>query len=178
MTVGRKRQSRCGQCPGCISTDCNQCKHCLDIPNNGGLGLRKQCCIQRKCIRTAKAEADVTEAISRLHSVAEMYGKDMLSNYTSQTLILLMFHMTLASTPQLYVQETGNVSQAFAEVCALPDIETLLHEYLHIKVHAFHTSIGILQMLLNISQATTCRLCRYSCPTRICSIIRRTLLNT
>ena len=50
------------------------------MPKNGEMGLRKQCCIKRKCIHTVKAEADVTEAISRLHSVAEMYGKDMLSN--------------------------------------------------------------------------------------------------
>ena len=65
--AGRKRQRRCEQCPGCISTDCNQCKFCLDKPKNGGPGIKKQCCIKRKCIRTAKAEADVANVISRLH---------------------------------------------------------------------------------------------------------------
>ena len=76
MTIGRKRQRRCGQCPGCCSTDCNQCKFCLDKPKNGGLGLKKQCCIKRKCIRTAKGEADVADAISRLHSLRDIYGKE------------------------------------------------------------------------------------------------------
>ena len=80
VTIGRKRQNRCGQCPGCLSTDCNQCNICLDKPKNGGLGLKKQCCIKRKCIRTAKAEADVADAISRLHSLRDMYGKDTMSN--------------------------------------------------------------------------------------------------
>ena len=76
MTAGRKRQSRCGQCPGCIGADCNQYKFCLDKPKNGGPGLKKQCYIKQKCIHTAKAEADVADAISRLHTLKEMYGKD------------------------------------------------------------------------------------------------------
>lgn len=75
VTTGRKRQNRCGHCPGCLNTDCNRCKFCLDKPKNGGPGLKKQCCIKRKCIRTAKAEADVADAISRLHSLRDMYGK-------------------------------------------------------------------------------------------------------
>lgn len=67
---GRKRQSRCGECPGCTSNDCNECKFCLDKPKNGGPGTKKQSCIKRKCIRTAKTEADINAAISSFHSLS------------------------------------------------------------------------------------------------------------
>lgn len=73
ICLGRKRKQRCGQCPGCNTRDCNECKYCLDKKKNGGPGIKKQCCIKRKCIRTAKAEADIKTSISRLQD--SMDGK-------------------------------------------------------------------------------------------------------
>ena len=97
VTIGCKRQNRCGECPGCLSTDCNQCKFCLDKIKNGGLGLKKQCCIKRKCIRTAKAEADVADAISRLHSLRNTYCKDNVKHFYTMVIhvtvyIIYSFH--------------------------------------------------------------------------------------
>ena len=37
-------------------------------------GIKKQCCIKRKCIRTAKAEADVANVISRLYTILVVRG--------------------------------------------------------------------------------------------------------
>lgn len=46
----RQRGSRCGECYPCLVEDCNECKNCLDKPRNGGEGMRKQGCFQKKCI--------------------------------------------------------------------------------------------------------------------------------
>ena len=46
-----KRKKRCFNCSGCLAADCGTCKHCLDKPKFGGKGVRKQCCVKRKCIR-------------------------------------------------------------------------------------------------------------------------------
>lgn len=48
--IGR-RKKRCFNCSGCLAADCGTCKHCLDKPKFGGKGLKKQCCVKRKCIR-------------------------------------------------------------------------------------------------------------------------------
>ncbi len=184
MTTGCKRHSRCGQCPGCISTDCNQCKFCLNKLKNGGPGLKKQCCAKRKCIRTAKAEADVADVISRLHSLRDMYGKDT-TLYIKQLNYLMMLYVIMsvyvvASIPQLDVQEKGKVSQKeFSEVCIYLSwyIQIHVYVYVHNDMH-FIPSIGLFQVLPGIPEATICRVCRYSYPTTIRSIFRRAILNT
>ena len=48
--IGKKR-TRCGDCKGCISSDCGMCKFCEDKPKFGGRGTLKQCCVKRRCIR-------------------------------------------------------------------------------------------------------------------------------
>ena len=40
----------CYKCSGCIAKECDICKHCLDKPKYGGLGIQKQCCVKRKGI--------------------------------------------------------------------------------------------------------------------------------
>ena len=45
--LGRKR--RCGNCIGCTSPDCQQCRFCLDMPKYGGPGRKKRCCIRKEC---------------------------------------------------------------------------------------------------------------------------------
>lgn len=46
----RTREMRCGKCVGCTAPDCMKCRHCLDKKKYGGPGLRKQSCMDRKCI--------------------------------------------------------------------------------------------------------------------------------
>ena len=52
--VAKKMQKRmgrgCGDCEGCISDDCDQCKYCLDKKRNGGEYKLRQKCMLRKCI--------------------------------------------------------------------------------------------------------------------------------
>ncbi|CAN0514293.1 unnamed protein product, partial [Laminaria digitata] len=33
---------RCGECAGCHSQECGVCKHCQDMPKNGGPGRIRQ----------------------------------------------------------------------------------------------------------------------------------------
>lgn len=47
--TGKKRQ-RCGLCTGCSSSDCGQCKQCIDKPKFGGPGKKKQCCEKKRCL--------------------------------------------------------------------------------------------------------------------------------
>ena len=46
----KKRMVRgCGECEGCQSGDCDQCKYCLDKKRNGGEDRLRQKCMKRKC---------------------------------------------------------------------------------------------------------------------------------
>ena len=45
-----KRRGRCGECSGCIATDCGRCSACKDKPKFGGPGTAKQACVRRRCI--------------------------------------------------------------------------------------------------------------------------------
>ena len=44
-----ERRRRCGTCVGCNASDCGKCQFCLDKQKFGGKGLKKQCCISRRC---------------------------------------------------------------------------------------------------------------------------------
>uniref|UniRef100_A0A0R3RTG9 CXXC-type domain-containing protein n=1 Tax=Elaeophora elaphi TaxID=1147741 RepID=A0A0R3RTG9_9BILA len=44
-------QSRCGVCRGCQCKPCGQCTYCQDSPQFGGPGVKKQSCIERRCLR-------------------------------------------------------------------------------------------------------------------------------
>ena len=50
-----KARKRCFKCSGCTAEECGICKHCLDKPKYGGPGIRKQCCVKRKCIMIHKS---------------------------------------------------------------------------------------------------------------------------
>jgi len=43
------RRSNCGSCDGCLKPECQRCLYCKDKPKYGGLGTKKQKCIERKC---------------------------------------------------------------------------------------------------------------------------------
>jgi len=45
-----KRLARCGKCHNCKSQDCGSCYNCADKPKFGGPGIKKQACINRKCL--------------------------------------------------------------------------------------------------------------------------------
>jgi hypothetical protein len=45
----KKQKNRCGLCPGCTRSNCNDCKYCLDKKVNGGTGKMKHACVLRTC---------------------------------------------------------------------------------------------------------------------------------
>ena len=45
-----KRLARCGKCANCCRSDCGTCYNCADKPKFGGPGVKKQACINRKCL--------------------------------------------------------------------------------------------------------------------------------
>ncbi len=49
------KRKRCGTCDGCIRSDCGTCKFCKNKPKFGGMGKKKQCCEQRKCLNIIAA---------------------------------------------------------------------------------------------------------------------------
>ncbi|VDK79724.1 unnamed protein product [Anisakis simplex] len=42
---------RCGVCRGCQCKPCGHCTYCQDSPQFGGPGVKKQSCIERRCLR-------------------------------------------------------------------------------------------------------------------------------
>ncbi|KAI1721175.1 CXXC zinc finger domain-containing protein [Ditylenchus destructor] len=45
------RSQRCGVCRGCQCKPCGVCTYCQDSPQFGGPGVKKQSCIERRCLR-------------------------------------------------------------------------------------------------------------------------------
>ena len=39
-------------CTGCSSSDCGQCKYCIDKPKFGGPGKKRQRCEKRSCLNS------------------------------------------------------------------------------------------------------------------------------
>jgi hypothetical protein len=50
-TTSLNRSQRCGVCRGCQNKACGQCTFCMDSPQFGGPGVKKQSCIERRCHR-------------------------------------------------------------------------------------------------------------------------------
>ena len=44
----------CGECSGCVATDCGSCITCKDMKKFGGPGRKKRCCVQWKCVKLAR----------------------------------------------------------------------------------------------------------------------------
>jgi len=53
-----KRLARCGKCTNCKSSDCGNCFNCYDKPKFGGPGIKKQACINRKCLLMVPRDED------------------------------------------------------------------------------------------------------------------------
>ncbi|CAD5220715.1 unnamed protein product [Bursaphelenchus xylophilus] len=50
-TTSLNRSQRCGVCRGCQCKPCGQCTYCQDSPQFGGPGVKKQSCVERRCLR-------------------------------------------------------------------------------------------------------------------------------
>ena len=68
LSEKRKRNVACGRCAPCSRDDCGKCLNCLDKPKFGGLGIRKQSCIKRKCVEGigGSRNLNLTAARSRI----------------------------------------------------------------------------------------------------------------
>jgi len=53
-----KRLARCGKCTNCKSQDCGACYNCADKPKFGGPGIKKQACVNRKCLLMVPRDED------------------------------------------------------------------------------------------------------------------------
>ncbi|KAK7230581.1 hypothetical protein SO694_00079113 [Aureococcus anophagefferens] len=45
-----KRRGRCGVCEACAAPECGKCGPCLDRRKNGGPGIMKVACVERRCV--------------------------------------------------------------------------------------------------------------------------------
>ncbi|GMT18332.1 hypothetical protein PFISCL1PPCAC_9629 [Pristionchus fissidentatus] len=51
INASMNRSQRCGVCRGCQCKPCGTCTYCQDSPQFGGPGVKKQSCIERRCLR-------------------------------------------------------------------------------------------------------------------------------
>lgn len=59
-TAAINRSQRCGVCRGCQAKPCSQCTYCQDSPQFGGPGVKKQSCIERRCLRVLENRLQVS----------------------------------------------------------------------------------------------------------------------
>lgn len=58
-TAAINRSQRCGVCRGCQCKPCGTCTYCQDSPQFGGPGVKKQSCIERRCLRVLENRLQV-----------------------------------------------------------------------------------------------------------------------
>ncbi|CAK5060779.1 unnamed protein product [Meloidogyne enterolobii] len=58
-TSSINRSQRCGVCRGCQCKPCGQCTYCQDSPQFGGPGVKKQSCVERRCLRVLENRLQV-----------------------------------------------------------------------------------------------------------------------
>lgn len=66
-----KRRTRCNKCDGCLRPNCGSCNNCLDKKEFGGLGVKKQACVSRKCLIMKNNDGVVTKKPRSNHSRAK-----------------------------------------------------------------------------------------------------------
>ena len=78
VPIGRSR--RCNQCSACLRKDCGKCKFCKDKLKFGGKGVKKQCCIKRRCMNSKSisqnpAQKLATNSTTQLTDITNTLGK-------------------------------------------------------------------------------------------------------
>lgn len=79
------KQVGCGQCTGCITSDCGRCSNCADKKKFGGPGKKKQRCKERQCHNTLRY--DILLAYAHLHLKITLHANfETTSNCAAMTM--------------------------------------------------------------------------------------------
>jgi hypothetical protein len=55
------KRKRCGECEGCKQPDCGRCEFCRDMKKFGGKNIKRQTCVNRKCIVLVEENEEANE---------------------------------------------------------------------------------------------------------------------
>ena len=80
-----RRARPCGECQNCLRPECQQCENCLDMKRFGGPGIKRQRCLERKCLNKQYHSIHTTNQDNKFHFTSSSSSSIMPTSSRSRS---------------------------------------------------------------------------------------------